>query len=492
MKQIKKIVLENFQSHHYTEIALTAGLNVFVGPSDSGKSAILRGLRWVLFNQPRGSDYIRVGADRCRVAITMSDGVTIVRERSTSINRYTLISPEGAEQVFEGFGGGIPQEILEAHGMHPLKLDHDWELPIQLGAQLEAPFLLSESGAVKAKTIGRVSGAHIIDLALNQTASDGRALNAEIKSAQSQAEKLGKHLEEYADLDQMKEKLDHAQSLYNNVRSIRQRLIWLQKAREDLMRCRKRQEEVKSRLDQLVQLPQVEGMVAHLEYMGLRRSLLRTKRANWLHNRRERKVCLGVMNRTVHLAKVSEQLSQMKETGKELDRLTTLNHRLRHHRREIALQQQWLVKTAHLSTAGICLEEARQGQIRLQKIKPQAVKWRRVQREKVVCTQTLDQTAAIPAVGTLISVLEEKRIRYAELINYRKTLLDKQRRMGIGSKYLQQREQDIAERLQELTQLFKEVGQCPTCGSQIDTALLERILKEYGGGEPDAAAGRED
>ena len=115
-----------------------------------------------------------------------------------------------------------------------------------------------------------------------------------------------------------------------------------------------------------------------------------------------------------------------------------------------------------------------------------------MQREKVVCTQTLDQTAAIPAVGTLISVLEEKRIRYAELINYRKTLLDKQRRMGIGSKYLQQREQDIAERLEELTQLFKEVGQCPTCGSQIDTALLERILKEYGGGEPDAAAGRED
>ena len=146
MKKFKGLVIENFQSHERTEITFSEGLNVFVGPSDSGKSAILRALRWVLYNQPRGSDFIRTGASRCRVTLILSDGTQIVRERSSSVNRYLIRDPEGNERVFEGFGSDVPDEVLEAHGMVPLQLDEDRELTVQIGQQLEGPFLLSESG----------------------------------------------------------------------------------------------------------------------------------------------------------------------------------------------------------------------------------------------------------------------------------------------------------------------------------------------------------
>ena len=146
MKRFKGLIVENFQSHERTEITFSEGLNVFVGPSDSGKSAILRALRWVLYNQPRGSDFIRTGASRCRVTLILSDGTQIVRERSSSVNRYLIRDSEGREQIFEGFGSDVPREVLEAHGMVPLQLDEDRELTVQFGQQLEGPFSCRRAG----------------------------------------------------------------------------------------------------------------------------------------------------------------------------------------------------------------------------------------------------------------------------------------------------------------------------------------------------------
>ncbi|WP_035425703.1 AAA family ATPase, partial [Halalkalibacterium ligniniphilum] len=63
MNTINTVRLENFQSHLDTSIDFSTGLNVIVGQSDSGKTSILRAIRWVLYNQPRGTDFMRVGAD---------------------------------------------------------------------------------------------------------------------------------------------------------------------------------------------------------------------------------------------------------------------------------------------------------------------------------------------------------------------------------------------------------------------------------------------
>lgn len=53
MSYIKKLVVDNFQSHEHTEVEFGPGLNVIVGPSDHGKSALVRALRW-LFIMNRG------------------------------------------------------------------------------------------------------------------------------------------------------------------------------------------------------------------------------------------------------------------------------------------------------------------------------------------------------------------------------------------------------------------------------------------------------
>ena len=55
---IKSVELKNFQSHNQSRLEFCDGVNIIVGASDSGKSAILRGLFWVLYNNPNGTGRI--------------------------------------------------------------------------------------------------------------------------------------------------------------------------------------------------------------------------------------------------------------------------------------------------------------------------------------------------------------------------------------------------------------------------------------------------
>ncbi len=202
MNHFRKLIIENFQSHEYTEIDFVPGLNVFVGPSDSGKSSILRALRWVLFNQPRGKDFIRTGAAKCQVRLIFDDGTEIIRVRGKSINRYIRRAADGEEEVYESFGQGPHPMIIQAHQMIPLKWDQK-ETLLQFGSQLEGPFLLSESGGSKAKLIGRISGAHWMDLALKEATRERNQLLSEMRQVEQQKESIEERLQPYQDVPQL-------------------------------------------------------------------------------------------------------------------------------------------------------------------------------------------------------------------------------------------------------------------------------------------------
>jgi exonuclease SbcC len=56
---IDHVAIKNFQSHKNTNIDFQRnGVNVIVGTSDQGKSAILRAILWAVNNRPMGTDDI--------------------------------------------------------------------------------------------------------------------------------------------------------------------------------------------------------------------------------------------------------------------------------------------------------------------------------------------------------------------------------------------------------------------------------------------------
>ena len=118
MIYIKKIELINFQSHSHTEIEFDRGLNVILGNSDAGKTAILRAIKWALYNEPRGDYFIRQGEKNVSVKIVFSNGVVVERSRTPSKNSYYLLDAQGEEMRFEGFGLDVPKEITDATQMY--------------------------------------------------------------------------------------------------------------------------------------------------------------------------------------------------------------------------------------------------------------------------------------------------------------------------------------------------------------------------------------
>ncbi len=201
MNNIRKVIIENFQSHESTEMEFEDGLNVIVGPSDQGKSAVIRAIKWVLFNQPRGIEFIRHGAKSAKVEIEMSNGFRVIREKSSSRNRYTVIDPEGETSVFEGFGNEVPEEVRKAHGVAKVVIDTDRDVSLNLGEQLEGPFLVSETGAVKAKAIGRLTGVHIVDRATRECINDIKKENQIEGRCKNEIKELEQKLNMYEHLD---------------------------------------------------------------------------------------------------------------------------------------------------------------------------------------------------------------------------------------------------------------------------------------------------
>lgn len=203
MKYITKLILENFQSHKYSELVFNGGMNVIIGPSDSGKSAIIRALKWVLYNEPSGDYFIRENENQCSVTIYISDGFILKRYRTRSKNGYSLTYPNGEELTFEGIGNSVPNEIVETIGIQKIQLDSDESASINIGEQLEGPFLLSEKTSTRANAIGRLVGVNILDDAIKETVKDIKNINSKKKNLEESLDNINNELVNFNYLDQL-------------------------------------------------------------------------------------------------------------------------------------------------------------------------------------------------------------------------------------------------------------------------------------------------
>lgn len=153
---VKNIILNNFQLHDYLTLDFSAGVNVLIGETDSGKSAIIRALNLALNNVPRGGEkiYLRDGATEPLSVIVSDDkGNTIERK-----NRTYLINDEVRLAAFKSDKPEALSQII-----------HTNEINFQL--QIEPHFLILETGGNAAKILNSVTGMEDQMLCLSETKS---------------------------------------------------------------------------------------------------------------------------------------------------------------------------------------------------------------------------------------------------------------------------------------------------------------------------------
>ncbi len=275
MKYIEQIILKNFQSHKHTSLKFNQGLNIIVGASDSGKTSILRAIKWVLYNEPLGDFFIREGEKETSVSLIFNNGVRVERYRGASKNQYKLFDGE-EEMIFEGFGASVPLEVRQAIGIDKIELDQKESRTINLAEQLDGPFLLSEKPSVKASSIGRLVGANIVDDALRESLNDNRKISAERTRLLAENKGLEKEIESFAYLAALEEKLVLLEELKLKIRAgeeLKARLESLHTSFQALRLEIDSKQEILSKLDRLDELGQLALDLG--ERIGYSRQLIR-------------------------------------------------------------------------------------------------------------------------------------------------------------------------------------------------------------------------
>lgn len=328
MKKIIRLETENFQAHAFTVLDLSSGLNVIVGPSDQGKSALIRSLCWLIYNEPRGTEFIRRGTTICRVKVVLDSGEIIVRERSSSKNRYIYYSAVGKEHIFEGFGSTVPLEIAKVLQMPKIVLDTDKSISLNLSSQLESPFLLEESGTARAKMLGRLTGVHIVDSALRQTINDTSQLIQEEKKADRDLEEIRQKLTEYEELADLEKTLTESEDLINaGERKIIQYRV-LQRMAEQLHEVKTAEKENKQKKELFQVLPKAESLLERISALsGEKKELLQLNRKmqDWKKEYSRLKTAWGYLRRT---GAADELLTEIEVKLACLDRLKKIRVKL--------------------------------------------------------------------------------------------------------------------------------------------------------------------
>lgn len=264
MKNIKSFYMKNFQSHKDTNIVLSPNITSFVGESGKGKTAMFRLLKLVIKNQPNGDKYITAGESKMVGGVVLEDDIEVVRERSKSINRYTIHRPDGTSLPLEKFGTKIPPDVIEALGYEAIKIDTDLSIDLNFAEQLEGPFLFSENDASKAKTIDGLARINVFNVALRNTNKVISNYNVEMKNYQRQIAEVDSKLEQYEGLDKMGEDIDRLGELLAQIEALQSKKEMYEGFINRQEEIRLRTEESKSEIERLKPILTIENTIRDL------------------------------------------------------------------------------------------------------------------------------------------------------------------------------------------------------------------------------------
>lgn len=220
--KIQEVTIEGYQSHVHSTFRLSPGLTVITGPSDAGKTAIIRALRWFAFNEPTGEAFlhtirnpdgtVKEAVDQVKVSVTFDNGVTVRKTRRKGKTTYThSLFPTAWEKA------EIPPEIKETLGLVKQQYG-DFETCLNFAFQLDAPFMLSESASVGAKVLGKLAGTEIVDKSISEVNKKTHQTRTDISYADKQIGEIDVSLTEYFDLDQHDALLTAAEAAFTKLK----------------------------------------------------------------------------------------------------------------------------------------------------------------------------------------------------------------------------------------------------------------------------------
>lgn len=175
---IEHLLIRDFQSWRKLDLDL-GPVTMLVGKGNSGKTAIIRALKYALTNQT-GDDFIREGAAGTQVGIAFEDVSVLWHKTRGKGGVYEL--SDGAS--YTKTGSTVPPAVRQATNMHEIVIDKTTSLMPNIQMQFDAPFIIGESGSKIARILGRLTKLNILVTAQMACRSDADSTRADFRAAE--------------------------------------------------------------------------------------------------------------------------------------------------------------------------------------------------------------------------------------------------------------------------------------------------------------------
>lgn len=474
---IKGLKLKNFQSHKDTEIIFENGLTVILGQTDQGKSAIIRALKWVLYNEPRGTDFITAGCTSCEVTLEMSNGTIITRQRDKNKNRY-IVKANGKTDVFEGFGNNVPLEVIKAHGIPKIYIDKDVKSAVNLAEQLEPPFLISESGSNRAKALGRLVGVHIIDAAQRSTIKDLTDAQQILKLLKDDIRRINEELKEYDGLEKMGENVTSLKRILLSLKSHKSTYYRLCNIKAELEDINMDMNQVQKTLQITKEINKLENYLLKTERLYLKYHQLININNRLSQNNTSVKKETDILEKTKsvntsqnifnNIIKYNEQLSLIRNLKKDMDNIGENIYKLEENIKQLIN----LPKAEELSVNLIAEISREKKLLYLNNV------YSSLQTQVESLKKKLKEYEEINKVEDFIDNTVVIISRLQSLQKIRDAMENVKNSINSGSEYLKETQKNLLLMTNSYTSLLKKFSKCPTCMSPIDDTMVSKIASE--------------
>ncbi|WP_442638196.1 metallophosphoesterase [Rossellomorea marisflavi] len=333
--KITKIVMENFQSHVLTELPVSDGLNVFIGTSGAGKSAIMRALSWVYENDGKNPRrFIHRGKDFTKVSLYLSNGVVIsrvVQKKASGKNGYEVFNPvSGKVEEYNTKSLPLIQDLL---GFTKLDIDADKGVPLNFQRQGEGWFFIGDgfTPSTRAKVIGAVYQTHYVDAVIKDLESETKRLNSIKKEKMATVEEIEKKMTQYEHIATNKKKLKALELKMAQLEELEDKRDILKDKYDTLCHIEK---EIKEKEDIVARLSYVDGaqatMIA-LQSKIFSRNALSDKMKRLEEMKKEAKTVQMNLTKLTHVenavAKMEKARDLLEERKLEMEKLSRYNEK---------------------------------------------------------------------------------------------------------------------------------------------------------------------
>lgn len=193
---IERLQLTNCQSHKDSVIEFHPGLNVLVGDTDSGKSAVIRGLDKVIYNSMPSKELISHWGGPLIISLNVDGNLIILKNDGK--DSYQL-----NDVTFAAIGSKIPEEVSTVLNMSDINIQN----------QIESFFLLTETSGYVASYLNEIANLSQIDSTTKAIKSELNETKRNIEHDKKTLAEKEKALETYAFLPQLEIELQEANTL---------------------------------------------------------------------------------------------------------------------------------------------------------------------------------------------------------------------------------------------------------------------------------------